>query len=321
MLGNKLPPDVFYVPAYELYDRSDWTFDPAKIAYLKDQHLVIIDYSTENYNESVTHQHQYFTELGINFILLSHDPAHHLLKPNLLFYPHWLDWSCNNLKFPVLDQTAPKAHKIASMSRSPRAHRIVNYMLLRDKPYFDSVVITAHRETGNMDHIQRMDDLTIPLDIQQRWNTIQPSLPPTTIAQLQQAFNVTHPGYTDSYVHLIVETTVTNGFFITEKTWQPIASGQLFLVWGNTRSIAHLRDLGVDVFDDIIDHKYYDTEQDPWVRINKIHSLLDSLAVQDLALIYHQTQTRRELNVKNFTSGQLGAKYRDQLTTCINMLN
>ena len=73
MLENKLPPGVFYVPAYELYDRSDWTFNPDKITELKSKQLSIIDYSTENYNDTVPNVYEYFKELGINFILLTQE--------------------------------------------------------------------------------------------------------------------------------------------------------------------------------------------------------------------------------------------------------
>ena len=320
MLENNLPADVFYVPAYELYNHSNWKFDPDKIANLKDKKLSIIDYSTENYNDTVPNVYDYFVELGINFILLSHDPAHHLIKSNLLFYPYWLEWSRERLRFPSISQTV-KSHKIASMSRNPRAHRIVNYILLRDKPYFDNVVITAHQELGDMNHIKRHDDVVIPPDIEDRWNSIRTTLPATSIEQLQQSFNVVHPGYTDSYLHLIVETCVNTGFFITEKTWQAIASGQLFLTWGSAGSIAHLREMGVDVFDDFIDHKYYDTEQDPLTRLDKIHTVLDDLATQDLDHIFQQTLIRRTNNISKFNNSLFGTKYRDQLNTCINMLN
>ena len=321
MLKNNLPAGVFYVPAYELYDHSDWDFAPDKIAKLKSKKLSIIDYSTENYNHTLPGVYDYFNNLGINFILLSHDPAHHLLNPNLLFHPHYLHWSSENLVFPTLDQSAKKSHKIASLARLPRPHRIVNYMLLRDKHYFDGAVITAHNESSR-DAYQsvRSDDITVPPGIQSQWDNIKESLPVATGAQLI-APDVVQPGYIDSYVHLVVETTVNQGFFITEKTWKPIGSGQLFLIWGNAGSIAHLRDMGVDVFDDFIDHKYYDTEQDPLTRLNKIHSVLDDLAAQDLDSIFQQTLARRTSNISKFKNGLFGTQYRDQLTTCINLLN
>ena len=320
MLDDNLPADVFYVPAYKLYDRSTWRFDPVKITELTQHRLCIIDYSTENYNESVPAEYDYFVELGINFILLSHNPDHHLTKPNLLFYPYWLDWSRSQLKFPEID-LMHRRYQIASMSRSPRAHRIVNYVLLKHKPYFDAAVITAHQEIGDMSHITRADDVVVPDTIQTQWDHIKGSLPSATIEQLRAAFNVVHPGYTDSYAHLIVETSVSRGFFVTEKTWQSVASGQLFLVWGSAGTIAHLRDMGVDVFDDFIDHKYYDNEQDALTRLDRVHTVLDDLATLDLHHIYAQTLSRREGNIAKFKNGAFGAHYRDQLTQCINMLN
>jgi len=321
MLENNLPAGVFYVPAYELYDHSDWDFAPDKIAELKSKRLSIIDYSTENYNHTLPGVYDYFNNLGINFILLSHDPAHHLLKSNILFYPYWLEWSRSKLKFPLLDQTRKRSYKISSMSRLPRPHRIANYILLRKKPYFDSVVINAHQElTENKYQSNRPDDITIPVDIQIQWDNIKGSLPVAAGGQLISP-DVIQPGYTDSYVHLIVETTVNTGFFITEKTWKSIASGQLFLVWGSAGSIAHLRDMGVDVFDDFIDHKYYDTEQDPLARLNKIHAVLDELAKQDPDSIFQKTLSRRMSNIAKFKNGQLGTQYQHQIKTCINLLN
>jgi hypothetical protein len=181
--------------------------------------------------------------------------------------------------------------------------------------------MTAHQEIENLEHITRPDDIPLPADIQSKWDAVRESLPVATRQQLAATRCVTHPGYTDTYLHLTVETCANTGFFITEKVWQPIACGQLFLVWGSAGSICHLRDMGVDVFDDFIDHKYYDTEQDPLVRIKKIHALLDVLATQDLDSIFQQTLARREDNISKFKNGLFGAKYRDQLTTCINMLN
>jgi hypothetical protein len=92
-------------------------------------------------------------------------------------------------------------------------------------------------------------------------------------------------------------------------------------VWGSAGSIAHLRDMGVDVFDDFIDHKYYDTEQDPLARLNKIHAVLDELAKQDPDSIFQKTLSRRMSNIAKFKNGQLGTQYQHQIKTCINLLN
>ena len=320
MLKDNLPAGVFYVPAYELYDHSNWTFDPIKVSALKDKHLSIIDYSSENYISTVADMYQYFTELGINFIILSHDPQDHLIHPNVIFYPYYCYWTNEKFTQFDVDISSPRDFKIASLSRRPVAHRIINYILLRDKAYFNDTVITAHRYDNPLGDEIRGDEMLVPLDVQTKWNQVYSTLPNMPVLGTD-SFHLLHPGYTNSYVNLIVETTVTKGFFITEKTWKPILRGQLFLAWGNTGVIAHLRDMGVDVFDDLINHKYYDNEQDPSIRLKKIHSVLDDLATQDLDIIFQQTLERRKSNMSKFKNGLFGTQYRDQLTTCINMLN
>jgi hypothetical protein len=320
MLKDNLPAGVFYVPAYELYDHSDWTFDPVRISTLKNQHLSVIDYSSENYISTAVDAYNYFTELGINFILLSHDPRDHLRHPNIIFYPYYYYWTNEKFTQFDVDISSVRNFKIASLSRRPVPHRIINYVRLRNKPYFDSTVITAHRNDNPMPDEVRGDEMTLPADIKSQWDQIYPTLPTMPVLGTD-SFHLLHPGYTDSYVNLIVETTVTKGFFITEKTWKPILRGQLFLAWSNAGGIEHLRDLGVDVFDDIIDHKYYDNEQDPSIRLDKIHTVLDHLATQDLDSIFQQTLTRRTSNLRKFKNGEFGARYRDQLNKCINMLN
>jgi len=74
-------------------------------------------------------------------------------------------------------------------------------------------------------------------------------------------------------VEIVSETNLAeNTFFITEKTYRPIAYGRLFLVIGNTNFERRLKDMGFDIFDDIID-KSYDTEYG-YIRIDKIFNSL-----------------------------------------------
>jgi hypothetical protein len=90
---------------------------------------------------------------------------------------------------------------------------------------------------------------------------------------------------------------------------------------GSKGTITYLRDSGVDVFDDYIDHDYYDNEPDAVTRLNKVHKLIDSLIEQDLNTVYQKTSDRRLANKNKFKNGDFGTNYRNQLTTCINMLN
>ena len=71
---------------------------------------------------------------------------------------------------------------------------------------------------------------------------------------LDSCFNIV----TESYFSLADQKTT----FLTEKTFKPILAFQPFIIVGQPYSIQGLRDLGFDVFDDIINHNY---DEEPWL--------------------------------------------------------
>jgi hypothetical protein len=66
--------------------------------------------------------------------------------------------------------------------------------------------------------------------------------------------------YGDSYCQIVLESQFdvdqSGGAFVTEKTFKPIKHGQLFFVAGGAGSLQVLRDLGYQVFDDLLDNSY-----------------------------------------------------------------
>jgi len=116
--------------------------------------------------------------------------------------------------------------------------------------------------------------------------------------------DILHDAYTDSYVNLVTETVTCPKIFLTEKTWKPIASGQLFLVLGNPGIIEHLREQGIDCFDDVIDHSY-DAIVDTRERMAYMHTSLNTLLKQDLFQINMATKQRRTKNAELFWSQKL----------------
>jgi hypothetical protein len=91
---------------------------------------------------------------------------------------------------------------------------------------------------------------------------------------------------------------------------------QIFLVFGTPGTIASLRQLGVDVFDDIVDHSY-DNESNWERRLNMVHNSLESLLSQDLQSIYQETKSRREHNQVRFRNKEFGLQYQQELTSAI----
>jgi hypothetical protein len=160
---------------------------------------------------------------------------------------------------------------------------------------------------------------SMPEELMQQWNAIRDQLPAAHNRTFKTRLDhdILDPAYTDSYINLVTETVVSDTMFITEKTWKPIASAQLFLIVGYKNIMSHLKELGVDTFDDIIDHDYYDHETDWQIRIQKIHQVIAHLLTQDLESIYINTQQRRIANAEKFFNGKFGIKYQQDF---VNLL-
>jgi hypothetical protein len=86
----------------------------------------------------------------------------------------------------------------------------------------------------------------------------------------------------------LVHETIPNGInpavpvdapFLSEKSYKPFVTGQLFLIHGCLGTIAALREQGYDVFDDVIDHGY-DMIEDPLVRTKMICEEVERLSIR-----------------------------------------
>jgi hypothetical protein len=280
-----------------------WVFSKEKTLKLINGSPFIIDFSQENYGDiSIPFYYKLLKDLNIDFLLLSYDPNDHLVEPNILFYPNWYIWSIKNFEKNLLFLDNRK-YKISCLNRNPRPHRILNFFLLKNKNYFNDILFTFQNVNEGAD---RSDDVILPLEIKEQWEQIRHTLP----SYMSEEY-INHSAWTDTYINFVTETTVNEGLFISEKTWKPIASEQLFLVYGNKGIINHLRDIGVDVFDDIIDHNYYDNVSDFQERLIRIHSLIESLINQNLNEIFIATKVRRKQNRTNFLQGVFGKQYLD----------
>jgi hypothetical protein len=89
--------------------------------------------------------------------------------------------------------------------------------------------------------------------------------------------------YSQVAVELVYETVTTSDtFFITEKTYRPIQYGKLFMIVGSNNFEQRLRDLGFDIFDDIID-KSYDSDLD-YIRVDNVYKSLNNFLLKDINL-------------------------------------
>jgi hypothetical protein len=105
---------------------------------------------------------------------------------------------------------------------------------------------------------------------------------------------INHPAYSETYVNLVTETYIDK-CFVSEKTFKPIVAGQLFVLIASVNAVQFLRDIGIDTFDDIIDHSY-DIELDPRTRIEQALYQIDRLVQMDLETLYEDIKPRLQKN-------------------------
>jgi hypothetical protein len=79
--------------------------------------------------------------------------------------------------------------------------------------------------------------------------------------------------YNDTYFSLVIETGTgganNTDMFVTEKTFKPISFQQPFMVFGYPGTLAHLRTLGFETFENLFDESY-DNEKNHYQRLQLI---------------------------------------------------
>ena len=313
MIGRLIRPNqVGYVRPEQIYC-GDFELDRNSLQLLNQQFpLLLLELSRENYGIGNEYIYDECERLGLNFVILTHDVYAHLSRPRMCYYPHWYYTSAD--LFTMGTANPNPRHRLSCINRNPKRHRILNYFLLREKPYWSDSLVTLYQPMTNMP--TRFDDFDLSLEIQQAWQDTVSSLPQWK-KNVNASYDLNIPAFTNSWFHLVTESTCSPEFFVTEKIWKPIAAQQLFMVYGAPRIIEYLRSAGVDVFDDIIDHKYYDLEPDPVRRLHLLHEVLDHMMNQDLSDLYEKTVERRQQNQKKFFDRELNQTYYQDLAKVI----
>jgi hypothetical protein len=279
--------------------------------------VTVLDFS-HNYArvEGLTQLSSQFDQLKIPHVIFGSDsvasPTDTVCHfPTFYLYGlvHWIkDYKCNF--------TSEKIYNISCLNNGPHTHRIHNYVRLHEQNY-ERTMLSWRRAPvpGNESWEYPLEDSVVAKfnQLLENANILAPREPMT----FKDLHSINHVAYRNSYINIITETRVINDvILLTEKTWKPIASGQLFFLIGCQNSIAYLRNLGVDVFDDIIDHSY-DSDPDPARRVDLMHVSLAKLMQQDLADIYNLTQDRRHRNQELYFSGRFGLQYVDHINSLI----
>lgn len=237
--------------------------------------------------------------------------------PMIKFFPFWAIWtsspdttvhSYDPKLFHNVHQFSNKIkkHKISCLNGTPTEHRILTYLHLKDKPYFKDLVFSFgnrpphHHFGGLLTNEERKAYKSLPNNVSFV----------TEDAVRGIDISVDHPAFLESYVNLVTETTISNNVcMLSEKTFKPIVTGQFFILIAPPGAVQFLRNIGIDTFDDIIDHSY-DTELDLRIRIKLALDQVDHLVQMDLDSLYNQSKSRLIRNSKYFLSQEFREQFK-----------
>lgn len=232
-------------------------------------------------------------------------------KDHIIYYPYWFLNQRRQSAIPENKVTNTKRKYIVScLNRRARIHRIENYVKLKRKLYQGRLLLSMHND---FNHDECENGLLIETNfcdpqIVTEFNLIRDRLP----ASSPNDHSIMHPAYLDTYVNLVTETSIDQHLFVSEKIWKPLMSGQFGLYLGSPGTVAYLKSVGFDLFDDYIDHSY-DYEPDWHKRIDMLHCVIDRIVKLDWVDIFEKTADRRLSNQKLFYSTELYNKITKHL--------
>jgi len=148
-------------------------------------------------------------------------------------------------------------------------------------------IVTCHVNTNNVTE-HKCDFAQFICEHNDKWQEIKLVLPCSDIIDnkfnhgaqdswhIIYRFDLDHiwrETYNNIAIEIVCETNTSPGtFFITEKTFRPLYYGRLFLVIGSPQFEQNLKDLGFDIFDDILDKSYDNLES--YMRVDAVFDSL-----------------------------------------------
>ena len=180
--------------------------------------------------------------------------------PRIKFFPFWTVWSSQphsiSMDFEHHEfSNHAKKYSVSCLNGSEWNHRRLTYLYLKQRDYFDKLIFSfGHRGVG--------EDFMNDIQLSSAEVTAFSQLPQSVEFMESDAtrgidITCSHPAYLLTYVNLVTETNVRASTpMLSEKTFKPIVTGQLFVLIAAKGAVQYLRDIGFDTFDDLIDHSY-----------------------------------------------------------------
>lgn len=228
----------------------------------------------------------------------------YIKEPNVVIIPWGGDITNQKFEYsklePVLDKNLNSKFNYVSLNRNKRSHRAFLVSLLYAENFDHSGLISCMFK-DEIDDVKNY--LNWPLDIatghivNMGFDLLKSSS--TLLSDSKEIYvkssndNVTNFNeklrqyYQQTFLEIITETSCTEKCFnLTEKTLNSIYGCNFPILISSAGSVKFLRDMGLDLFDDIVDHSY-DSIENPIDRIkqalyNNKHLLTDNEYIKSI---------------------------------------
>lgn len=251
-------------------------------------------------------------------------------------------WSCmldDKQKYqqliPITNKILNKKHTVC-LNRIMRVHKLALVSYLVGKEFDATTHISAFQMPEKCEHYKKILD-TIPWDIDNNhaniieygYNKICTNLPNFVpndpyvtdengnIEQFNNADNFVNnlfKLYQSSLVEIISETLFeTDLISITEKYLNSVYGCNFPIIIGPPGSIKYLRDLGFDVFDDVVEHDYDNITNHAQRLVQAIELNKQLILDRDLAYKLWNKNQQRFLNNVKFAKHQLYQIYEERI--------
>jgi hypothetical protein len=179
-----------------------------------------------------------------------------------------------------------KFKPVMCLNSTPQPHRTLLWKLLNEKSVIDKIEYSFIEP-----HDNTVYSWPYPIKLESEKGGFN-----------QKQIGVEHPVYGDCAVNVVTETTVERGF-ISEKTCKPFEARQIPVLVGPIGLNQVLVDFGLDMFEDIVPWRTWDSEVDHNIRVEKIANFVAQWIESDSILdCYKSLLPRIERNKQYFHS-------------------
>jgi nucleoside-diphosphate-sugar epimerase len=208
----------------------------------------------------------------------------------LSLFDSWIEYSRidNIVDFKPIDNK----NLFLSYNRSPRNHRVlIISQLLKENILNRGLVSLGKFNSTPHDslEIKELSEMT-PIEINKPLH-------------INWSIDIEISDFERTFVSLVTETLVDESvLFLSEKIWKPIMIGHPFIIFGNYKTLNHLKEQGFKTFDKWIDESY-DNEKDKNKRMGLIVNEIIKLGkfnLEELSVIRNEMKEICEYNRNNY---------------------